>query len=88
MGFEKQNNLSQYLRFERQLPGPIRYHMEMHTAKAKVKSWNVFNQRLLWVRITESENMDKIKLETEIWVYQKWDGIFRATAGGGRGVEM
>jgi hypothetical protein len=40
-------------------------------------------QRLLWVRITESENMDRMKLETEIWVYRKWDGIVVCSVGGG-----
>jgi hypothetical protein len=39
-------------------------------------------QRLLWVRITESENVDKMKLETEIWVYQKWDGIIVCSMAG------
>ena len=85
MGFVEHNSLSQYLHFERQLTWPIRYLMEMHNAKATVKTWNVLSQRLLWVRITESENTDKMKLETEIWVYQKWDGIVRAMGGGGRG---
>ena len=86
MGFEKQNSLSQYLHFERQLTWPIHYHMEMLIAKATVKTWNVLSQRLLWVRFTESENTDKIKLQTESWVYQKWDGIVRAMAGEGGGM--
>jgi len=43
------------------------------------------SQRLLRMRITESEKLDKMKLETEIWVYQKWDGIVRALAGVGKG---
>ena len=85
MGFEKHSSLSQYQHFERQLTWPIRYLMEMHNVKATVKTWKVLSQRLLWVRITESENLDKMKLETEIWVYQKKDGIVRAlteVAGG------
>ena len=85
MGFEKHSSLSQYQHFERQLTWPIRYLMEMHNVKATVKTWKVLSQRLLWVRITESENLDKMKLETEIWVYQKRDGIVRAlteVAGG------
>jgi hypothetical protein len=44
------------------------------------------NQRFLWVRIIESEKMDKIKLETDIWVYQKWDCLCYGVCGGG-GVE-
>ena len=43
MGFQKQNSLSQYLHFERQLKWPIRYHMEMHIAKATVKTWNLLS---------------------------------------------
>jgi len=39
MGFEKHNSLSQYLHFERQLTWPIRYLIEMHNAKAIVKTW-------------------------------------------------
>jgi hypothetical protein len=83
MGFEKQKSLSQYLYFERQLTWPFRYHMEMHIGKATVKTWNVLSQGVLWVRITESENMDKINTQDRDLGLSKvgWDC---SCYGGGR----
>lgn len=47
----------------------------LHVTDSESENVAHMNQRFFWVGTTESENAYKIKVERDIWVYQKWDGF-------------